>query len=186
MLPCSDVDEIADFWRALDFTVVLQQKRPNPYIALEGHGFPLHYYGLPGHVSDASHSTCGVVVDTQQLFDAWASGLRRRYGRLPMSGCPRITRPRARKNAGGALGFSLVDPAGNWIRVMRGGSGEPSADRAESPLQASLLNAVVLADSKGDPGRRRRRSCGVHSGEPTPRIPRCVTQRNSWLSWTAA
>lgn len=149
MLPCADIDEIAEFFSALGFTISYRQVRPNPYLAMEGHGFPLHYYGLDGHRAEASHSTCGVLVaDTEPLFEAFAAGLRARYGRLPVSGHPRITRPRPRKNAGGRSGFSLIDPAGNWIRIMRAGAAEPAAQ--SSPLRESLLNAIVLADSKGD------------------------------------
>ncbi|PYF98321.1 hypothetical protein SAMN05216184_11265 [Georgenia satyanarayanai] len=156
MLPCGDIDEIADFFTALGFRVTYRQVRPNPYVAVEGHGFPLHYYGMDGHRPEASHSTCGVVVDdTAPLFDALAAGLRARYGRLPVAGFPRITRPRPRKNAGGLTGFSLVDPAGNWIRVMsRSGPAEPPGE--SSPLRESLLNAIVIADSKGDPAQAEK------------------------------
>jgi hypothetical protein len=66
-----------------------------------------------------------------------------------VSGFPRITRPRPRKNAGGVSGFSLIDPAGNWIRFFRDGPPDPICE--SSPLREGLLNAIVLADSKGDP-----------------------------------
>lgn len=156
MLPCADIDEIIELFTALGFSVAYRQTRPNPYVALEGHGFPIHYYGLPGHRAEDSHSTCGVVVAaTEPLFEVFAAGLRARYGRLPVSGYPRITRPRPRKNAGGLSGFSLIDPAGNWIRIMRDATAEPDAGSAteSSPLREALLNAIVLADSKGDPAQ---------------------------------
>jgi catechol 2,3-dioxygenase-like lactoylglutathione lyase family enzyme len=89
MLPCADIDEIADFFTALGFTVVYRQVKPNPFVALEGYGFPIQYYGLDGHLPEASHSTCGVVVaDTVALFEAFAAGLRERYGKLPVAGLP--------------------------------------------------------------------------------------------------
>jgi hypothetical protein len=91
------------------------------------------------------------------MFEAFAAGLRGRYGKLPVSGEPRITRPRPRKNAGGLSGFSLIDPAGNWLRFLQGASPEldssPKGAAQLSPLRASLLNAIVLADSKGDTGQ---------------------------------
>ncbi|MBM6399879.1 hypothetical protein [Phycicoccus sonneratiae] len=150
MLPCGDIDEVADLLTALGFTVTYRQTRPNPFVALEGHGFPIQYYGLEGHVPAASHSTCGVVVeDTGAMFETLAAALRARYGRLPVSGFPRITRPRPRKNAGGVSGFSLVDPAGNWIRFFQAGAPDPAAE--SSPVRESLMDAVVLADSKDDP-----------------------------------
>ena len=150
MLPCADIDEIADFFTALGFTVMYKQTRPNPFVALEGHGFPIQYYGLDGHRAEQSHSTCGVLVaDTGAMFEVFAAGLRARYGKLPVSGHPRITRPRPRQNAGGVSGFSLIDPAGNWIRFFHHGPPDPVAE--SSPLREGLLNATVLADSKGDP-----------------------------------
>jgi hypothetical protein len=66
-----------------------------------------------------------------------------------MAGFPRITRPRRRKNADGFTGFSLVDPAGNWIRVMAARPG-PELAAPEGRLARSLADAVVLADSHGD------------------------------------
>lgn len=114
MLPCHDIDQIATLFTGLGFAVTYRQTRPNPYLAREGYGIPLHYYGLPGFDPATSHSTCGIVVDDPRtLFDAWANGLRAQLGRLPLTGLPRITRPRPRKNAAGSTGFSLIDPAGN-------------------------------------------------------------------------
>jgi len=150
MLPCADIDEVAEFLTALGFAVTYRQTRPNPFVALEGHGFPIQYYGLEGHVAEQSHSTCGVLVaDTEAMFETLAAGLRARYGKLPVSGLPRITRPRPRKNVGGVSGFSLIDPAGNWIRFFRDGPPDPIGEA--SPLREGLLNAIVLADSKDDP-----------------------------------
>ncbi|GAA3530258.1 hypothetical protein AFL01nite_00160 [Aeromicrobium flavum] len=151
-LPCGDIDEIAEFFGVLGFDVTYRQVRPNPYVVVEGHGFPLHYYGLAGHRPEASHSTCIVLVDdTEPIFSAFADGLRAAYGRLLVRGFPRITRPRPRKNAEGRTGFSLIDPAGNWIRFMRVTPEEAEREEpAASRLGEALLNAIVLADSKGD------------------------------------
>lgn len=150
LLPCADIDEIEPFFAALGFRTTYRQLRPNPTLGLNGHGFDLQYYGLDGHTPESSHSSCLVIVeDTGQIWEEFAAGLREAYGKLPIKGFPRITRPRARKNADGLSGFSLVDPAGNWLRFFRDGSAETS------PLELSRLgeavqNAVVLADSKGD------------------------------------
>ncbi len=155
MLPCADIDEIADFLTALGFTVTYRQTRPNPFVAVEGHGFPLQYYALEGHLAEQSHSTCGVLVaDTGAMFATFAAGLRARYGKLPVSGYPRITRPRPRKNVGGVSGFSVIDPAGNWIRFFQEGPPDPISE--SSPLREALLNAIVLADSKDDPVQAAR------------------------------
>jgi hypothetical protein len=111
-----------------------------------------HRLAVPSQIvqHEQSHSTCGVFVDdTGAMFETFAAGLRARYGKLPVSGFPRITRPRPLKNAGGVSGFSLIDPAGNWIRFFQDGAPDPVGE--SSPLREGLLNAIVLADSKGDP-----------------------------------
>jgi hypothetical protein len=155
LLPCADIDQIDGFFSVLGFRVTYRQLRPYACLALAGHGFDLQYYGLDGHTPESSHSSCLVIVDdTEPIWELFAADLRRHYGRLPISGFPRITRPRARKNADGRSGFSLVDPAGNWIRFFRGD--EPESPSTETPstetsrLGAAFQNAVVLADSKGD------------------------------------
>jgi hypothetical protein len=150
MLPCADIDGIADFAAALGFTVTYRQTRPNPYLALRREDIELHYFAIEGFRPEDSYGTCGVVApDPKLLFDAFAAGLRSRYGRLPMAGFPRITRPRRRKNADGFTGFSLIDPGGNWIRVIAARA-EPEPSGPEGRLARSLADAVVLADSHGD------------------------------------
>lgn len=167
MLPCSDIDEMAEFWTSLGLQVTYRQRRPNPYLALRRNGIDLHYYGMDGVDPDQSHSTCAIVVpDTAPLHELFTEGLRTRYGRVPMRGLPRITRPRQRANNAGLSGFSLVDPAGNWIRVMRRADDDHEArsvdDRTEwvsaggGPLARAVENAVVLADSHGDVGQAQR------------------------------
>jgi catechol 2,3-dioxygenase-like lactoylglutathione lyase family enzyme len=161
MLPCPDIDEMADFWTGLGLTVTYHQRRPNPYVALARGGIDLHYFGMDGVDPEQSYSTCGIVVpDTAALYQLFTDGLRARYGRVPVTGLPRITRPRRRANNAGLSGFSLVDPAGNWVRVSRAPDGGQSPravdDRVEwvstggGPLARAVENAVVVADSHGD------------------------------------
>lgn len=161
MLPCPDIDEIERFWTALGLRVTYRQRRPNPYLALGLGGIDLHYYGLPGHDPEQSHSTCGIVVsDTEPLHARFAEGFRSAFGAIPQSGAPRMTRPRTRANNDGLSGFSVIDPAGNWIRVSRrpstGRESRSDDDRGilpsvdGGPLARALENAVVLGDSRGD------------------------------------
>jgi hypothetical protein len=112
---------------------------------------------MDGLKPEDSYGSCLVLVeDTEPLFDAFAAGLRTQFGKLPLTGFPRITRPRRRKNAGNLSGFSLIDPSGNWIRVMHVmpvAEPDTSAEAEVSPggrLAQTLANAIVLADSKGD------------------------------------
>lgn len=195
ILPCSSVDEIRDFYLALGFEVTYRQLKPNPYLCLRREDLQLHYFGLDQFRPEDSYSTCLVLVeDTGALFEAFAAGLRGRYGKVPLTGFPRITRPRPRKNAGERSGFSLIDPSGNWIRIMRQ---EPAIhqetavhqETARSPgvpagpgrVGRALADAVVLADSKGDVGqaakilagalaRTAQDPAGAGAGDGTERI----------------
>lgn len=164
MLPCADIDEIAEFWSALGLRVTYRQLRPNPFLALGLGGIDLQYYAMPGHDPEESHSTCGIVVsDTEPLHELFTEGFRASHGRVPQRGAPRMTRPRRRGNNAGLSGFSVIDPAGNWVRVSRrpAAGNEPRAvdDRIQwassggGPLARALENAVVQGDSHGDPGQ---------------------------------
>jgi len=152
MLPCGPLNETLDFYRALGFDVVERQERPYTYAAMRRDDIDLHVYGMPDWDPEKSHSTCLIVVDdTEALWAEWAAGLRKRYGRVPLTGLPRMTRPRRRANAGGASGFSVVDPNGNWIGVFPDRT--PPAAEPGSRLARAVENAVVLADSKDDLGQ---------------------------------
>ncbi|MFF2622886.1 hypothetical protein [Oerskovia jenensis] len=166
LLPCASIDEIHDFAVALGFEVTHRQTRPNPYLALRRGGIDLHYFTLDGFRPEDSYSSCLVVVDdTEPLYEAWAAGLREMYGKLPLRGFPRITRPRRRANAGGLSGFSLVDPAGNWLRVVRrpeqagtgtGGLADRGASTGEPPAASSGSGSGEDAGpADGSPGESR-------------------------------
>ena len=149
LLPCRDIDEIGAFYAVLGFQTTYRQLRPNPCIGLRREDLHLQFFGMPGFDPADSYGSCLVVVeDIAALHRAFADGMRAAYGKVLVAGIPRMTRPRARRNADGVTGFSLVDPGGNWIRVTttRPAAGAP----AEGRLARALQNAVVLADSHGD------------------------------------
>lgn len=177
MLPCGSLDETLDFYGALGFEVVYRQDRPYLAAALHRGDLDLHVYGMPDWDPEPSHSTCLFVVDdTQELWDAFAAGLRARYGRVPLAGLPRMTRPRRRANADGTSGFSVVDPNGNWIRVFRDPALKlaPTPGATTSALGRAVENAVVLADSKGDTAQALKVLAGAERRAPddTPTIDR--------------
>lgn len=152
MLPCRSIDEITDFYEALGFTTTYRQTRPNPYVALRREDFELHFFGMDGFDPRDSYGTCGVrVPDTGALHKAFADGMRAKYGKVLVSGTPRMTTPRRRKNSGCHAGFTIVDPGGNWVRIFPA-EGRPTAE-PPSPtgkLTVALDNAVVMGDSHGD------------------------------------
>ena len=87
LLPCASIDEVADFAAALGSTTAYRQQRPDPYLAMRRDDVDLHWFALPGHRPEDSYGSCLLVVDDPaQLSDAFAAGLRERYGRLPLTG----------------------------------------------------------------------------------------------------
>lgn len=152
LLPCASIDDIASFYEVLGFRTTHRQRKPNPYVALQREDLNLHFFELTGFDPQQSYGSCLVLTpDTGQLFQEFAAGMRAAYGKLLISGIPRMTRPRARKNHDGLSGFSVVDPGGNWIRVVQNAAGNPPPAPAKvGRLANALANAVVQGDSRGD------------------------------------
>lgn len=150
LLPCASIDDMLTFYSALGFERTYRQTKPNPYLALRRDDIELHFFGMPGFDPAESYGSCIIQVpDTAALHRAFADGLRALYGKVPLAGIPRMTRPRPRKNAAGLARFTVIDPGGNWIRIF------PVAASSASPAPSGKLaqaveNAVVLADSHGD------------------------------------
>ena len=104
---------------------------------------------MPEFKPEDSYGTCLIVVpDTGALYRAFAEAMRETHGKLLISGIPRMTRPRKRKNADDLSGFAVIDPGGNWIRITAARA-EPKADVVPGRLGSALQNAVVMGDSHG-------------------------------------
>lgn len=138
LLPCASIDEVAEFYVMLGFTITHRQRRPNPYLSVRREDINLHFFGIRGFDVEQSNSSCLIQVeDTRELYDEFAYGMRAVYGLVPMSGIPRMTRPRRD-------GFLVVDPGGNWIRIV------PSVrESGPTRLSRALRSAVTLAGSHG-------------------------------------
>jgi catechol 2,3-dioxygenase-like lactoylglutathione lyase family enzyme len=149
ILPCRDLDEAIAFYAALGFERTYRQLRPNPHSVVARGELQVHLFGMPEFDPEDSYGSVIIVVpDPDALYHAFADGLRAAYGRLPVSGIPRITRPR--KRYGTVYGFSVVDVGGNWLRVsgtVDAGDGEEQVDH---DLAGIVEVAARLADSHGD------------------------------------
>jgi hypothetical protein len=149
LLPCRSVDEIAEFYTMLGFTRAYYQVRPNPYVLLRRDDLQLGFFGMPGFDPAESYGSCVVLVpDTQALFEAFAAGMRAVHGKLLVSGIPRMTRPRKRGNDENRSGFAVIDPGGNWIRIMAAAPA-PEETATAGKLTTTLHRAVVMGDSHG-------------------------------------
>ncbi|MGW5052375.1 hypothetical protein [Actinokineospora sp. NPDC004072] len=150
LLPTPSIDETEDFYRALGFIRTYRQLKPNPYLGMRRGALELHFFGMDPFDPADSYGSCLVVVpDTAELFAEFAAGLRERYGKLPLAGIPRITRPRKRKNQDNLSGFTVVDPGGNWLRIFPA-KGDTASTEPTTALARSLANAVVQGESRGE------------------------------------
>ena len=149
-LPCRELDESIAFYETLGFKKTYRQVRPNPYAVVALEDIHIHLFGIDGFNPADSYGTVIIAVpDPDSLYHAFAAGLRKRHGKLPVAGIPRILRPR--KKYGTVRGFSVVDPGGNWLRVYKLGDTEEedSAEKAEGLTQIIYV-AARLGDAHGD------------------------------------
>src|SRR5688500_17422952 len=149
-LPCGDLDESIAFYESIGFKRTYRQVRPNPYAVVALEDMHIHLFGIEGFDPANSYGTVIVAVpDPDSLYHDFAAGLRKRYGRLPVAGIPRILRPR--KKYGTVRGFSVIDPGGNWLRISKLGETEQddSAEKAEG-LAGIVYVATRLGDAHGD------------------------------------
>ena len=151
-LPCGDIDESIAFYESLGFKRTYRQVRPNPYAVVALEEIQIHLFGMDGFDPAESYGSVIVAVpDPDSLYHAFAAGLRKVHGKLPVAGIPRMTRPR--KKYGTVRGFSVVDPGGNWLRIYKLGESEEkdSAEKAEGLAQIIYV-AARLGDAHGDEG----------------------------------
>jgi catechol 2,3-dioxygenase-like lactoylglutathione lyase family enzyme len=150
ILPCREIDESIAFYETLGFKKTYRQVRPNPSAVVALEDIQIHLFGMDGfNPADSYGSVIIAVPDPDSLYHDFAAGLRKTYGKLPVAGIPRITRPR--KKYGTVRGFSVVDPGGNWLRVYKLGDSEQedSAEKAEGLAQIIYV-AARLGDAHGD------------------------------------
>ncbi len=153
ILPCRDLDEAIAFYEALGFERTYRQVRPNPHAVVARGDLAVHLAGIEGFDPEQSYASVIIVVpDPDALYASFAAGLRAAYGRLPVSGIPRMVRPR--KRWGTVYGFSVVDVGGNWLRFSRIGDTEEAVDESEPGLGERRRRRRA---PRGLAWRRRRR-----------------------------
>ena len=149
-LPCKEIDEAISFYETLGFKKTYRQLRPNPYAVVALEDMHIHLFGMDGFNPEDSYATVIIVVpDPDSLYQHFASRLREKFGKLPVKGIPRITRPR--KKYGTVSGFSIVDVGGNWLRISKLGDTEQEDSAEEKDGLMGFLNvATRLGDAHGD------------------------------------
>jgi len=179
ILPCPDIDEAIAFYEALGFERTYRQVRPNPHAVVARGDLAIHLAGIEGFDPEQSYASVIIVVsDPDALYSSFAAGLRAAYGRLPVSGIPRMVRPR--KRWGTVYGFSVVDVGGNWLRISRIGDTEDSVDEAGPGLARAVEVAARLADAHGDDAgglATLERALAKHSDAPRSERARALAYR---------
>ena len=150
ILPCKELDESISFYETLGFKRTYRQLRPNPHAVVALEDIYIHLFGMDGFNPEDSYGSVIITVpDPDSLYRDFASKLRTTYGKLPVTGIPRILRPR--KKYGTVSGFSVVDPGGNWLRISKSGDTEQDDSAKETDGLAGFINvAARLGDAHGD------------------------------------
>jgi catechol 2,3-dioxygenase-like lactoylglutathione lyase family enzyme len=149
-LPCRDLDEAIAFYAALGFQHTYRQLNPSPYAVVVREDLQIHLFGMKGfNPADSYGNVIVVVSDPDTLYEAFAAGLRAAYKKLPITGIPRILRPR--KKFGTVRGFSVVDVGGNWLRISKLDDTEPEVEEEKTTGLAGVVAvAARLGDAQGD------------------------------------
>ncbi|MCX4661728.1 bleomycin resistance protein [Streptomyces uncialis] len=173
LLPCRSelIEPLLDFYTALGFGTTFHQKSPYAYVVVERGTVELQFLGMKEYDPAASYSGCYILTDdVEGLYEAFRSGLKSAYGRIPARGLPRIGP--LKDMSYGVRQFLMTDPTGNSIRI-----GQPiSDDGSHRPLPAetfarALHLADLFVDSKEDlPGAVRivDRALAQTGKRPTP------------------
>ncbi|SCK54805.1 Glyoxalase-like domain-containing protein [Streptomyces sp. AmelKG-E11A] len=173
LLPCRSelIEPLLDFYTALGFGTTFHQKSPYAYVVVERGTVELQFLGMKEYDPAASYSGCYILTDdVEGLYEAFRSGLKSAYGRIPARGLPRVGP--LKDMSYGVRQFLMTDPTGNSIRI-----GQPiSDDGSHRPLPAetfarALHLADLFVDSKEDlPGAVRivDRALAQTGKRPTP------------------
>lgn len=155
VLPSVSLPATLAFYRLLGFEVTYEQHKPYVYAATRRGGMEVHFMGIKELDPKDAYSTCLVMVpEVEQLHATFADALRGGYGKLPITGIPRITRMKP-----GQTRFTIVDVAGNslvFIKRDAGGSEDEEPLEAvkrrpgESRLAHGVRFAARLRDFKND------------------------------------
>lgn len=151
VLPCASIPEALAFYKMLGFEVTHEQVNPNPYAATRRGDIHLHFMGIPTFEATTSYSTCLVLVpEVEALHRELVGRLREAYGKMPVSGLPRITRMKP-----GQSRFTVVDVAGNSVVYIRESAPDDydeaaAENQSQTRLGKVLRAAARLRDFKND------------------------------------
>lgn len=162
LLPCRSelIEPLLDFYTALGFGTTFHQKSPYAYVVVERGTVELQFLGMKEYDPAASYSGCYILTDdVEGLYEAFRSGLKSAYGRIPARGLPRIGP--LKDMSYGVRQFLMTDPTGNSIRI-----GQPiSDDGSHRPCPRRPSPArCIWPISSWTPRRTCPERCGSSTG----------------------
>ena len=96
LLPCASIDDIETFYGVLGFRTTYKQHKPYACVGVQREDLHLQFFEIAGFDPEQSYGSCLVITaDIEGLHRAFAAGMRAAYGKILVSGTPRMTRPRA-------------------------------------------------------------------------------------------
>lgn len=135
ILPCPSIKDQVSFYESLGFTTIRIYTRPNPYAVVRYDSLELHFYGTKRISPLENPQICYIEVDDlDRVHEAFAAGLKRRIGKVPRSGIPRISKI---KHLAEDRRFTMTDLGGNTFYI-----GMPHAD----PEFYRTLETLAYAD----------------------------------------
>ncbi|CAI6082644.1 hypothetical protein [Cohnella sp. JJ-181] len=103
------------FYESLGFNTVQTYTRPNPYAVVRYGSLELHFYGTKRILPNENPQMCYIEVDdVDGVYEQFASGLKRRLGKIPRSGIPRISKI---KQLAEDRRFMVTDVGGNTFYI---------------------------------------------------------------------
>ncbi len=132
VLRSGDPGATLDFWRALGFEVLHDQRRPYIYLSVRRGGVQVDFTGQAGP---------GLLLwacdDVDALHQTFRAGIKAAFGRVPRSGLPRLGAVSQQKQD---RRFNMADPDGNHLIVLT-----PGRAAADDPGHTGLGRAVKAA-----------------------------------------
>jgi catechol 2,3-dioxygenase-like lactoylglutathione lyase family enzyme len=137
------LDEVLQFYQALGFEITYRQDRPYIYAAVQRGGINIHFTKGTGTAHCLVH-----VNNVEEYHKAFAQGLRTKYGKVPTTKTPRMTRFKQ-----GQTRFTVYDPLGNTLLFINHDEPDMDYDAYDehlSPLLQALENVKFLRDTYHD------------------------------------
>lgn len=139
------------FWETLGFKITYRQDRPYKYAVIERNGCQLHFHhNKSADISTPDNSCLIIVNDIEDVHQEFSGRLKSKFGRVPSSGLPRISRMKPTQTR-----FTITDPSGNAVILIQHGvkdeSDYDSVDQKDlAEFDKSIALAVRLRDFKED------------------------------------